>query len=123
MKNQQKTAAIFILAATLSFVSRNNHDRIIMLLPIGVSETPGSSEAMLPTVTTTAIAGNLTCTVSIAGTAANGGDAVTDQGASAVTERGLCWNTSGRPTIDDFKASGGSGDNPRIVKDETNPAH
>jgi len=60
-------------------------------------------------VTTAAIAGNLAFTVSIAGTSATGGGAVTNQGASAVTERGLCWNTTGNPTLDDAHVADGAG--------------
>lgn len=61
------------------------------------------------TVTTTTIAGNLSFSISIAGTTAKGGGNVTDQGSSTVTERGLCWNTTGSPTISDLKASDGNG--------------
>jgi hypothetical protein len=60
-------------------------------------------------VTTTAIAGNLTFSPNISGTGAAGGGIVADQGSSAVTERGLCWNTSGNPTLADSHASDGSG--------------
>lgn len=60
-------------------------------------------------VTTAAIAGNLAFTVSISGTSATGGGAVTNQGLSAVTERGLCWNTTGNPTLDDAHVADGAG--------------
>ncbi len=63
----------------------------------------------LPSVTTTAIAGNLTFTVDIAGTSATGGGDVTDEGQSSVTERGLCWNTAGTPLITDSHVSDGAG--------------
>ena len=42
-------------------------------------------------------------------TAAGGGD-ITNDGGLAVTDRGVCWNTSGNPTITDTHSSDGSGD-------------
>jgi len=62
--------------------------------------TPG---VVAPTVTTAAIAGNLTFTVNIAGTSAKGGGHVTDDGGATVDEMGVCWNTSGNPTTAHFK--------------------
>jgi len=41
--------------------------------------------------------------------AAQGGGNVTASAASAVTERGVCWNTSGSPTIADSHSSAGGG--------------
>jgi len=55
-----------------------------------------------PTVTTTAMSG-ITST-----TAVSGGN-VTDDGGQAIIERGICWNTSGSPTITDSKTSNGTG--------------
>ena len=55
-----------------------------------------------PTVTTTA-ASSVTTT-----TASSGGNATGDGGA-AVTARGVCWNTTGSPTISDTKTSDGAG--------------
>ena len=63
----------------------------------------------LAAVTTTEIAYNLTFTVDIAGTSAKGGGEVTNQGSSAVTERGVCWGTSANPTISGSHAADGSG--------------
>jgi hypothetical protein len=60
-------------------------------------------------VTTSAIAGDLVFTVNVAGTSAKGGGNVTNQGGSAVTEKGLCWNTTGSPTIADAHAANGTG--------------
>ena len=76
-----------------------------------LEKTPSDTVTVsqLASVTTTAIAGNLTFTPDIAGTTAKGGGNVTDQGSSAVIERGLCWNMTGNPTISDAKASDGSG--------------
>ena len=37
------------------------------------------------------------------------GGEVTDEGGSSVFARGLCWNTSGKPTINDFTSTNGSG--------------
>lgn len=78
-------------------------------------------------VTTAAIAGNLAFTVSIAGTSATGGGVVTNEGVSAVTERGLCWNTNGNPTLGDARAADGSGtgsfSNARLMELETNTTY
>ena len=56
----------------------------------------------LPVVTTASV-GNITATT------ATGGGEVTDQGASAVTERGICWSTEYGPTIEGSHVSAGSG--------------
>ena len=45
----------------------------------------------------------------ITGTTATGGGEVTNQGASAVTERGVCWSTDYNPDINGAHASSGSG--------------
>ncbi len=51
------------------------------------------------TVITSAIAGNLALTVDIAGTSATAEGNVTDEGGSAVTGRGVVYNTAPNPTI------------------------
>ncbi|MBN2400766.1 MAG: hypothetical protein JXN64_00045 [Spirochaetes bacterium] len=63
----------------------------------------------LAEITTMEIAGNLAFTLNIAGIFAEGGGNVINEGDSAVTERGIVWNASGNPTINDSKASDGSG--------------
>jgi hypothetical protein len=55
-----------------------------------------------PVLTTLAISNN------ILGSAKCGGD-VLDEGGSAVTNRGIVWNTFGNPTVADSKALNGSG--------------
>lgn len=55
-----------------------------------------------PVVTTSALSG-------ITDSTAMGGGNVTDDGGSAVTDKGLCWDLSPEPTILDNKASGGNG--------------
>lgn len=59
----------------------------------------------LPKITTTPIKNNMAFTPYIAGTSARGGGNVTLQGDASVSDRGLCWNTTGSPTINDQKAS------------------
>ena len=59
-------------------------------------------ESVNPTVTTTAI-------TSITGNSASSGGDVTADGGAAVTARGVCWNTSGTPTIANSFTSDGSG--------------
>ena len=56
----------------------------------------------LPVVTTLGI-------TEITATSAKGGGEVTDQGASNVTERGICWSTSHNPTTSGTHASSGTG--------------
>lgn len=56
----------------------------------------------LPVVTTSGI-------TEISATSAKGGGEVTDQGASNVTERGICWGTSHNPTTAGTHASNGTG--------------
>ncbi|HUL44696.1 MAG TPA: pectinesterase family protein, partial [Bacteroidota bacterium] len=55
-----------------------------------------------PTVTTAAIS-----TIQV--TTAVSGGTVTDWGGDSVTARGICWNTSGNPTLSDSHTSDGSG--------------
>ena len=56
----------------------------------------------LPTVITTAI-------TNITQTSATSGGAVTANGGSSVTARGICWSTSSNPTLADFFSTNGSG--------------
>ena len=63
----------------------------------------------LPSVTTTTIVGNTSLTIYIGGTTARGAGNVTSQGSSSVTTRGVCWNTTGNPTIGNPKSASGSG--------------
>lgn len=60
------------------------------------------SELVVPTVTTAAV-------INIIYKNATGGGTVTLWGGTPVTERGICWNTTGNPTIADEYTSNGSG--------------
>jgi len=63
----------------------------------------GTGEAAaIPTVTTTTVS-------NITSSSASSGGNVTDDNCSSVTARGVCWNTSGTPTIADDKTTDGSG--------------
>ena len=42
-------------------------------------------------------------------TSATGGGVICCEGEAAVTDRGVCWNTNGQPTIHDSKTTDGSG--------------
>jgi hypothetical protein len=75
----------------------------------GFSTMASGTPIAVPTVTTTVVKGNLDFTPYIAGTSAKGGGNVASEGGSPVTERGLCWNTTGNPTISNLKVSDGSG--------------
>ncbi len=61
-----------------------------------------TTEPLLPTVTTKNITG-------ITYNGATGGGNVTSDGGGTVTSRGICWNKTGSPTINDYKATSGSG--------------
>jgi hypothetical protein len=58
--------------------------------------------AIAPTVTTAAITG-------VTYNGASGGGNVTTDGGAAVSAHGVCWNTTGSPTIADSKTTDGSG--------------
>jgi hypothetical protein len=62
-----------------------------------------TAEALLPTVTTTAI-------TTIRKTTATSGGNVTDDGGDTVTARGVCWSTSADPTISDSKTTDSTGE-------------
>jgi hypothetical protein len=100
MKSKFRSAVLIFLAVCLT--------AFLTTCGGGDDETSGAP-ATLPTVVTTAISGNLTFTPYIAGTSARGGGNVTSDGGGAITDRGLCYNTTGNPTIGDFKRSDGSG--------------
>lgn len=69
----------------------------------GTVETFTTETAVLATVTTTAPS-------NINDTNATGGGNVTHDGFAAVTDRGVCWNTSGTPTTADSHTHDGSGE-------------
>lgn len=62
----------------------------------------GGSTSSLPLVTST------TPSVTSSTTAIGGGN-VSSQGTASVTQRGVCWNTTGNPTINDLRSINGSG--------------
>jgi hypothetical protein len=57
---------------------------------------------ILPTLSTTSLS-------AIKSTAATSGGNITTDGGNAITERGVCWNTTGSPTILSAKSSNGTG--------------
>lgn len=59
------------------------------------------TEAVAPTLTTEAVA-------DILATKATGNGTITDTGGAAVTEHGVCWNTTGTPTTSDSKTTDGA---------------
>jgi len=66
------------------------------------NEMSFSALALLPSVITS----NIT---NITNISATGGGEVTSDGGAAVTARGVCWNTTGNPTIIDSNTSDGTG--------------
>lgn len=73
-------------------------------MPVGgfgfgsATSTPAGSPAVAPTVTTQAVSG-------IGLTTATGNGTVVSDGGSAITQRGVCWNTTGSPTTSDSTAT------------------
>jgi uncharacterized protein (TIGR02145 family) len=61
-----------------------------------------TGEPTLPTVTTTSV-------TNISQTMAKTGGEVTSSSDASITARGVCWNTTGNPTIADNKISNGTG--------------
>jgi Protein of unknown function (DUF1566) len=61
-----------------------------------------SSSAVVPTLSTIAV-------TLIASTTASSGGNISNDGGASVTAHGVCWNTSGVPTIANSKTSDGSG--------------
>ena len=55
----------------------------------------------IPSVTTGVVTNITTTTASYSGN-------VTSEGGTALTDRGICWNTSGNPTIEDSKTTNGT---------------
>lgn len=106
MKVLFKFAAL-IMGCALALTACDSGSGRIVVVPSKEKETGGGP---LPTVTTAEIAGNLSFTVYLTGNQARAGGEVTDEGDSAVTERGVCWNSDGSPNIDDdSKWASGSG--------------
>jgi len=68
--------------------------RILLTITFIIVFISCTEEPVPPTVSTTAITGITTST-------AVSGGIITDKGGANVTERGVCWNTTGDPTIDD----------------------
>lgn len=58
--------------------------------------------ALIPSITTTSI-------TNIGRTTASSGGNITSDGGASVTQRGVCWNTTGSPTISNSKTIDGSG--------------
>lgn len=74
------------------------------------SGNPAQADESIPLVISYNFAALTTDAITvIAQTTATGGGEVTDIGASAVTDRGVCWSTVTEPTIADSLTSDGSG--------------
>ena len=81
------------------------HVRAYATNSVGISygnDLSFTTNAVVPTVTTTAVS-DITAT-----TASSGGD-ITDDGGAPVTARGVCWNISANPTISDSHTTDGAG--------------
>jgi len=85
-----------------------NHNFLVVWPALGLQGEPigrmlfDPECAGLPEVTTTAV-------TDITPTSAKSGGNVTSDGGAAVTARGVCWNTTGGPTLSDSHTTNGSG--------------
>jgi hypothetical protein len=94
-----KLAVIILLISSCEGESSNDEN----------GNPPDNSVSQNAEVTTEEIAGNPDLAKFIAGISATGGGNVLNEGSSAVSERGICWNTAGNPTTNDPYSSDGSG--------------
>jgi len=78
-----------------AFYSLSSNDFVLATANSGAT-------VLLPTVSTNAV-------TKISTTIASTGGNVTNDGGGAVSDRGVCWNTTGSPTISNSKLSAGSG--------------
>ncbi len=88
MKNLRNLSNFFLLAAI----------SVILLFTGCVTENP----ALLPVLTTTEV-------TNISHNSAVSGGVISSDGGSIVTERGVCWSTSGTPKVSDNKTTDGGG--------------
>jgi hypothetical protein len=75
---------------------------LISLFIVSCSKGNSSDNLSLPSITTTAVTGVTTTTASTGGN-------ISSDGGSAVTVRGVCWNTASNPTTSNSKTIEGSG--------------
>jgi hypothetical protein len=75
---------------------------LTMAAVLAISVTSCKEDENAPSLTTKAV-------TSVTSTSATTGGEITDEGTSAVTARGVCWNTLENPTISDSKTSDGTG--------------
>ncbi|MBS1617586.1 MAG: hypothetical protein JST76_03655 [Bacteroidetes bacterium] len=78
-----------------------NYLALVPVLALTLIGGTGCKKTSVPSVST----GSVT---SITATGARAAGTVLSDGGAAVTERGVCWSTSGQPTISDYKANDGS---------------
>lgn len=83
-------------------MKRNILTPLIFLICFGGCTLNGEDAIKEPSVTTQPV-------TEITATSAKGAGAVTNDGGSAVTERGIVWSESSSPTVSDQKAASGSG--------------
>lgn len=73
-----------------------------MAAALAISVTSCKEDENSPSLSTKGV-------TSVTSTSATTGGEITDEGTSAVTARGVCWNTLENPTINDSKTSDGTG--------------
>jgi formylglycine-generating enzyme len=85
---------------------KTHHNSFIVVLILGLCLGIGTGcikdDESLPVLLTTEV-------TQLHLTSATGGGVICSEGGAAVTERGVCWNTTGQPTIQDSTTIDGSG--------------
>ncbi|MCK9411769.1 MAG: HYR domain-containing protein [Prolixibacteraceae bacterium] len=92
------TAGIY----TLGFASFNTGDQILSPILIIDNAPGGNFQPGQPIILTTAVS-------SVGTNSAVSGGNVTSDGGATVTARGVCWNTTGSPTVTDAHTNNGTG--------------
>lgn len=74
-----------------------------------VGTSYGAAISFTTTATTAPVIGGTTPVTGISDVTALSGGSITSDGGTAITARGVCWNTSSNPTTSNSKTSDGSG--------------
>ena len=68
----------------------------------GINYSCKNNKLMLPTILNTYV-------IDISNTTATSGATISDDGGAPIQSKGVCWNTTGDPTLEDFKTTEGFG--------------
>ena len=83
-------------------VNRLNYDKVNGYSVRCLRDEGGSTTSQFPTITTSSV-------TDITSTTATSGGSITSDGGATVTARGVCWNTTGAPSVADSHTTDGNG--------------